>query len=115
MKEEYMHKALDEFYRLKAKERMTELAEKWTDVMGGKYAKITFKKVAKRWGSCSSKGNIMFNYEAIKLPVSCVEYIVVHELAHLVYHDHSKDFWALVGKYIPNYKEEHERMRGYGL
>lgn len=115
MKEEYMHKALDEFYREKAKERMTALAKQWADTMGLTYTKITFKKVAKRWGSCSSRGNIMFNYEAIKLPIDCLEYIVVHELAHLKHHDHSKDFWKLVEKYLPNYKDQHDKMRGFGL
>lgn len=115
MKKEFMYKALDRFYIEKAKERITALAIKWAEVMGRSYTKITFKKVAKRWGSCSSRGNIIFNYEAIKLPIDCVEYIVVHELAHLVHHDHSKDFWKLVEKYLPNYKEQHDKMRGFGL
>ena len=52
IKEEYMHRALDEFYKDKAKERMTQLTEKWAEVMGVSYSKITFKKVAKRWVTC---------------------------------------------------------------
>ena len=115
MKEEYMHKALDEFYKSQAKEHITALTVKWAKTMKVSYAKITFKKVSKRWGSCSSKGNIMFNYEAIKLPIECVEYIVVHELAHLTHLNHSKNFWKLVEKHLPTYKGQLNQMRNIRL
>ncbi|PLX71116.1 MAG: hypothetical protein C0602_02415 [Denitrovibrio sp.] len=113
MKEEYMRKALDEFYREKAKEHLVKLTEYWAEKMGLSYNKITFKKAAKRWGSCSSKGNIMFNYEAVKLPVECVEYLAVHELSHLIHHNHSKIFWKLVEKNLPDYKDIKKKMRQY--
>lgn len=57
----------------------------------------------------------MFNYELIKLPIECIEYIVVHELAHLRHLNHSKDFWKLVEEYLPNYKEQRDRMRSCRL
>ncbi|MGD9808522.1 MAG: M48 family metallopeptidase [Deferribacterales bacterium] len=115
MKKEYMHKALDDFYKSQAKEHITTVAVYWADIMKVRYSKITFKKTSSRWGSCSSKGNIMFNYELIKLPIECIEYIVVHELAHLRHLNHSKDFWKLVEEYLPNYKEQRDRMRSFRL
>jgi hypothetical protein len=115
IKEEYMQKALDEFYCEKAKECMAALACKWAEIMGLSYSKITFKKVRRRWGSCSLGGNIMFNYEAIKLPAECCEYLVVHELAHLVHHNHGRDFWQLVGSYVPDFMDRREKMRRFGL
>jgi len=115
MKKEYMLKALDDFYREKAEEIMTAEAEKRALQMGLSYKKITFKKTAKRWGSCSSGGGLMFCFEAVKLPEECVEYLVVHELAHLVHMNHSRDFWTLVEKYIPDYKSLRKKMKMFVL
>jgi predicted metal-dependent hydrolase len=115
MKEEYLRKAIELFYKDKSKDRMTSMIKKWSEKMGLEYGRVTFKFADKRWGSCSGNGNIVFNYEAVKLPVACVEYIVVHELAHIVHRHHDKNFWAMVGKYLPNYKETHERIKGFGL
>ena len=58
-----------------------------------------------RWGSCSGKGNITFNYKLVLLPPELRDYVVVHELCHLVELNHSRAFWELVGKILPEWKE----------
>ncbi|HHH53129.1 MAG TPA: M48 family peptidase, partial [Bacteroidetes bacterium] len=66
-----------------------------------------------RWGSCSSDNCISFNYHLVKLSSSLIEYVVVHELAHIVHHNHSKDFWQLVNRYLPDYKIKEEKIRAF--
>jgi predicted metal-dependent hydrolase len=66
-----------------------------------------------RWGSCSGKGNISFNYKIVFLPRELQEYLVVHELCHLKEMNHSKNFWNLVGQKIPDYKEKRAKIKLY--
>ena len=72
--------------------------------------KITIKQMKSCWGRCSSNGSISLNYYLYEHPKECMDYVVVHELCHLVHMDHSPQFWALVEKYIPNCKEIRHRL-----
>lgn len=67
--------------------------------------KITIKQIKYAWGSCSSKKNITLNLELIKYSQQAIRYVILHELCHLKYMNHSKDFWNLVEKYMPDYKQ----------
>ena len=64
-----------------------------------------------KWGSCSVKNSLIFNYYLAKLPEDIIEYVVVHELAHIKHKNHQKEFWDLVSKFIPDYKERIKRLR----
>ena len=75
------------------------------------YNTVRIKSHLTRWGSCSSKGNLNFNYKIALLPPELADYIVVHELCHLGEFNHSQKFWDLVGQQIPNYLELRERLR----
>lgn len=66
--------------------------------------KTTIRNQKSIWGSCSSNSNLSFNYRLIMMPLDIIDYIVVHELCHLVYMNHSKKYWDLVSSIIPNYK-----------
>ena len=107
--------ALDNFYRLKAKEKITPRVEKWSEKTGLKYNQLRYQKMEKRWGSCSNQNNILINTEAIKLPYSLIDYLIVHELCHTKVKNHSKDFWAELSKHLSNWKRLDERMSGMRL
>ena len=99
---------------LKYKEKTRALvAQKITDF--NSFYKFSFKRVSiknhkSRWGSCSKKGNLNFNYKLALIPEELVEYVVVHELCHLGEFNHSKDFWKLVEVTLPNYKELRKQL-----
>lgn len=79
--------------------------------LGLKYNNISIKNVKTRWGSCSSKGNLNYNIKLMLMPLEVIDYIVVHELSHLVHMNHSKDFWSYVEKYMPDYKVREEKLK----
>ena len=75
--------------------------------------KVSFRKAKTRWGSCSSKDFISLNIALAALPRTLSDYIIIHELAHIKHKNHSKAFWALVGKYYPNYKEARDELKKF--
>ncbi len=71
---------------------------------------LEIKRMAKRWGSCTPKGKIILNPEIIKAPSKCIDYVVIHELCHLVHHHHGKEFYELQEKIMPDWKRWKERL-----
>ncbi len=76
-----------------------------------KFNKITIRNQSTRWGSCSRKGNLNFNYKIALIRNELADYLVVHELCHLKEFNHSKKFWTLVAKTIPNYMELRKELK----
>jgi len=68
------------------------------------YQKVSFRQQQSRWGSCSTRGNLNFNWRLIHFKPAIIDYVIIHELAHLRHHNHSRDFWNLVARYDPQYK-----------
>ena len=91
--------------RAQASEILPQKVASWAQKLGVEYNNIVIKDQKTLWGSCSSKKNLNFSYRLIKMPLSIIDYLIVHELAHLIHFDHSPEFWACVGTYVPNYKE----------
>jgi predicted metal-dependent hydrolase len=110
---EQLNTAIEDFYRQKANEKIIPLSRKWSKLMDVCPEYISFRYSKKRWGSCSPTNRISFNYHLIKLSSSMIEYVVVHELAHIKYKNHSKEFWKFVYKYIPDYKVKEEKIRTF--
>ncbi len=76
------------------------------------YPKLRIRKMTSRWGVCNvNKKIVTLNLELIKLDVKYLDYVIVHELSHLVYANHSKDFWNIVVKYTPDYKKIRKEMK----
>jgi predicted metal-dependent hydrolase len=113
--QEDLQKAFEDYFRLKAKEKIEPIVNKLSKKTGLEYANLKFMKLEKRWGSCTPANTIIINYNAIKLPFSLIEYLVVHELVHTKIKSHSKEFWAELSKHIVNWKELDEKMYGMKL
>jgi predicted metal-dependent hydrolase len=67
-----------------------------------------------RWGSCSHDGHIRYNWKIIQAPVDIIDYLIIHELCHILEHNHSKNFWALVARYCPDYKQRRQWLKTHG-
>ena len=111
--EEFFQRYIDNFYKEAAEHAIPSLVEKWSKVMNLKANKISFRKTKRQWGSCSSKNNLSFNTMLIKLPYGVIEYIVVHELAHIKHKHHQRAFWNEIAKYMPNYKQHTVELKKY--
>lgn len=97
----------EEYLRLKeyARDFVTRRLEKYSEIYGFEYKSVAIRDQKTRWGSCSSKGNLNFNYKIMLLPQRHADYIIVHELCHLKEFNHSERFWKLVAKTIPEYEK----------
>ena len=97
------------------KERFLERVRHYSGLMGITFGRITVRNQKTRWGSCSEKGNLNFNYLLYFLPKELLDYVVVHELAHRRHMNHSGEFWAEVEKYFPEYKECRKKLKKIGI
>lgn len=113
--QENLRQAFENYYRIKAQEKIEPILKKKAKSTGLVYDNIKFMKLEKRWGSCTPSNTIIINFHAVKLPYSLIEYLVVHELVHTKIKSHSKEFWAELSKYISNWKELDSRMYGMKL
>ena len=95
------------------KERICFYARKWEPVMGVHCERWTIRDMTSRWGSCSvQKHTIRINLQLAKKPEKCLEYVIVHELTHLLEPSHNQRFHAYMKKFLPDYKEREKRLRG---
>ncbi|MBU1074486.1 M48 family metallopeptidase [Patescibacteria group bacterium] len=102
-------------YKEVARKLATERVEYFNETYKCKYNRISIRNQKTMWGSCSSKGNLNFNYKIVHLPLRTADYIIVHELCHLKEMNHSKKFWDLVSIFFPNYKEIRKDLRKLGI
>ena len=97
--------------RKNAKIYFKEQADKFSKIMNLNYGRITITGAKTRFGSCSSKGNISFSYRLMLYPEAAREYVVVHELSHLLEMNHSGRFYKIVETYLPDYKERRKLLK----
>ena len=103
------------WYRARAAERLPAGVERWWPRLGrGPKPRVLIRDQRQRWGSCASDGTLRFNWRAMMLEPSLIEYIVVHELAHLTHRDHSTGFWSLVSEAMPDAQRRRQRLQEAG-
>ena len=106
-------KHIDQFYKESSKEFIPHLVQKWSEQMALIPTSIRFRKTKRQWGSCSGKNVLSFNTMLMKLPLSVIQYIIVHELAHIKHKHHQKSFWNLVEQHMPDYKHHVAELHTY--
>ena len=93
------------------RECFTSRVSYYAEKMKVTYGRLTIRNQKTRWGSCSSKGNLNFNYRLYFLPKELLDYVVVHELAHRIHMNHSPAFWQVVEQYCPNYRKYRQELK----
>jgi predicted metal-dependent hydrolase len=99
----------------KIKDKIADRVKYYCAVMQVTVGRIAIRNQKTRWGSCSSAGNVNFNYQLYYLPDELLDYVVVHELAHRRHMDHSKEFWSEVARYCPDYRARRKQLKEYQL
>jgi predicted metal-dependent hydrolase len=97
-----------------ARTLVTETAREEAPRIGVAYRRIAIRDTRSRWGSCSSKGSLSFSWRLALAPRRILDYVVVHELCHLVHHDHSRHFWSVLGRVRATYPEERDWLSNHG-
>ncbi|MDR2247038.1 MAG: M48 family metallopeptidase [Treponema sp.] len=93
------------------KEAAPGAIEKWEGIIGVKSAAFSVRKMKSRWGSCNcARRTIRLNSEIVKRPPECLEYVIAHELIHLIEPSHNRNFYRLLSRYMPGWKIIHQRM-----
>lgn len=98
-------------YKIEARNLVKAKLNKWSKKLGLEYSDFRVKQLKSRWGSCSGKKELSFNYKILFLPEIMQDYIIVHELCHIKEMNHSKKFWTLVENALPNYLSIKEKIR----
>ncbi len=103
-----------DWYSARARERLTVRAQDFAESLGVHFNKVLVSDLQVRWGSCTPKNNLNFNWRIMKAPPYVVDYVVVHELAHLLEPNHTPRFWNIVAVQSPRYEQAKEWLRENG-
>lgn len=110
--------ALEKRYRAAAKtyipQRAAWYAENYRHLIRHGYSSVSIRDQKTRWGSCSSRGTLSFNWRLMLAPPGILDYVIVHELCHLEHMDHSKAFWQCVETILPDYRERRKWLKEHG-
>jgi len=106
--------AIWHWYREQALKNIDESVSCYSKKLGIKKPKITIKNQYKRWGSCTSKNVVIFNFRIAMAPVSQLNYVVAHELVHIKHKDHSPKFWKKLNSIMPDYQDRKEKLKQDG-
>ena len=106
--------ALEKRYMDAAKEYFPKRTAYFRQFTGGSYSRITIRDQKTRWGSCSAKGTLSFNWRLMLAPPAILDYVIVHELCHLTYMNHSAAFWGKVEAVYPDYRTARKWLKDHG-
>ena len=108
-------RALIEWYIGHAEEKIEERVNRFAPLIGKWPVSIKIKNQEKRWGSCSRGGIIRFNWKIVMAPISVMDYVIAHELCHLIYPHHSIQFWQKVQSIIPDYEKKRHWLKEFSF
>jgi predicted metal-dependent hydrolase len=106
--------ALERWYRRAARAEIAPRLDRACALAGSSYSKLTIRGQRTRWASCSRSGAMSFNWRLLLAPEEVLDYVVWHEVCHLEVMDHSPRFWALLGRWCPDYREHSRWLRRHG-
>lgn len=110
-----IEKAVTQWYRREALQVFRECVEHFAPQLGVAPREVKLSTARTQWGSCTAQGVVRLNWQLVKMPLHLIDYVVVHELAHLIEMNHSAAFWQVVERACPEYKECRAELRGYGV
>jgi len=114
LKNSWPAKKCEELSQEKALEKITERVNFYSRITGWKFKSVSITKAESRWGSCGPNNSINFSRRLIMAPIDVIDYVVVHELAHIAEKNHSKKFWDKVEAILPDYKEKRKWLKEKG-
>lgn len=94
-------------------DELRALVDEWAAIIGVQPKRVTVREMYRKWGSCSSKGSVTLNVALCRVPRHLAEYVVCHELIHLLVFNHGKDFKALMTQYMPDWREREKTLNTY--
>lgn len=109
-----IEQAIHEWYVARASARLDERAGQWARLAGVELAGVRVRDQRERWGSCDSGGLLRFNWRIIQAPLRLVDYVVAHEVVHVLHHDHGRAFWAKLAALMPDYERRKDELRTLG-
>lgn len=107
--------AFRKWYIRSAQETIKNRLDYYCKITGLTYNTLRIKEQKTRWGSCSKKANLNFNWKLVMSPQWVIDYVIIHEICHLRYLNHSKEYWDMVSLYMPEYKKAQEWLKKNGL
>lgn len=111
--EDFKIKNLDTFYKKEIIKYLPDLVDIYSKKMNLIPTSLKYRKNKRTWGSCNYKNGLNFNILLMKFPIELMEYVVIHELAHIKHKNHSKKFWDLVEEFCPDYKQREKIFKNF--
>ena len=111
--EDFKIKNLDSFYKKEILKYLPDLVDIYSKKMNLFPTSIKYRKNKRTWGSCNYKNGLNFNILLMKFPIELMEYVIIHELAHIKHKNHSKNFWDLVEDFCPDYKQREKIFKNF--
>ena len=116
--ESAMHSAIEErlheWYRVMALEMFESRTRYYSGLLGVAVKAVKIKNYKRRWGGCNTRGELSFNWRLILAPPAIIDYVAAHEVAHLVHHNHSPNFWSVVAQLAPTYRHSRDWLKETG-
>lgn len=111
--EQQLQKRLELWFKRQARGHLSSRLAHWANIMEVEYNRLTIRSQKTIWGSCSAKNNINLNWRLMWTPYRVADYVVIHELCHLDYMDHSAQFWQRVSHFEPDYRRVRSQLRNF--